>query len=143
MFSLLANELALLADAAQARAANGLAFRLKLLLAAGNRAAARRPAPRAASPSTCAASRRAAGGVVCGACEAGSFPLGEEAYGSWSARSGGPLAQAPDASERALRQAERAIGETAEHHAHVRLRPLLARMNAWNTRHRASCAMAL
>ena len=47
--------------------------------------------------------------------------------GSWSARSGAPLAQAPDGSERALRQVERAIGETAEHHAHVRLRPLLVR----------------
>ncbi len=29
------------------------------------------------------------------------------------------LAEAPEASERALRQAERAIAETAEHHAHV------------------------
>ena len=38
---------------------------------------------------------------------------------------GAPLAQAPDASDRALRQVERAIGETAEHHAHVRFRPLL------------------
>ncbi|MBV9799747.1 MAG: hypothetical protein JO039_17000, partial [Solirubrobacterales bacterium] len=38
---------------------------------------------------------------------------------------GQPLAEAPDASERALRQAERAIAEMAEHHAHVRLRPLL------------------
>ena len=46
--------------------------------------------------------------------------------GSWSARSGRPLAEAPDGSELALRQVERAIGETAEHHAHVRLRPLLA-----------------
>jgi DNA repair protein RecO (recombination protein O) len=38
---------------------------------------------------------------------------------------GEPLARAPQASERALRQAERAISETAEHHAHVRLRPVL------------------
>ena len=38
---------------------------------------------------------------------------------------GRPLAQAPAASDRALRQAERAIIETAEHHGHVRLRPLL------------------
>ena len=49
---------------------------------------------------------------------------------SSSARSGHPLAQAPDASERALRQAERAIGETAEHHAHVHLRPLLRDLRA-------------
>jgi DNA repair protein RecO (recombination protein O) len=35
---------------------------------------------------------------------------------------GRPLAQAPSAADRALRQAERAISETLEHHAHVRLR---------------------
>ncbi len=40
---------------------------------------------------------------------------------------GQPLAQAPDASEFALAQAERAITETAEHHANVRLRPLVGR----------------
>jgi DNA repair protein RecO (recombination protein O) len=34
-----------------------------------------------------------------------------------------PLAQAPAASPRALREAERAIGETLEHHAQLRLRP--------------------
>jgi DNA repair protein RecO (recombination protein O) len=36
---------------------------------------------------------------------------------------GSPLAESPAASVSALRQAERAIGETAEHHAHVRFRP--------------------
>jgi DNA repair protein RecO (recombination protein O) len=35
---------------------------------------------------------------------------------------GAPLAEAPDADVRALRQAERAITETAEHHAGVHLR---------------------
>ena len=35
---------------------------------------------------------------------------------------GSPLASTPAASERALRLAERAVRETAEHHAHVRLR---------------------
>ena len=39
---------------------------------------------------------------------------------------GRPLAEAPDAPERALRQAERAIVDTADHHAHVRLRPAMA-----------------
>jgi DNA repair protein RecO (recombination protein O) len=38
-----------------------------------------------------------------------------------------PLAEAPAASPRALREAERAIGETLEHHAHLRLRPAAAR----------------
>ena len=33
-----------------------------------------------------------------------------------------PLAEAPEAGERALRQVERAVGETLEHHAHVQLR---------------------
>ena len=67
----------------------------------------------------------AAGGVVCNACEAAAFPLGEESYRFLVGALGQPLAQAPDASEFALAQVERAITETAEHHAHVRLRPLL------------------
>ena len=50
--------------------------------------------------------------------------------GFWRARYdlslGRPLAEGPSGDSRVLRQAERAIGETAEHHAHVRLRPLLA-----------------
>jgi DNA repair protein RecO (recombination protein O) len=33
-----------------------------------------------------------------------------------------PLAEAPPAGAVALRQAERAVSETLEHHAHVRLR---------------------
>jgi len=64
----------------------------------------------------------AAGGVVCGACEAGAFPLGEEAHAFMTGALGASLAQAPDADVRALRQAERAITETAEHHAGVHLR---------------------
>ena len=126
VFRLLANELALLdADAAQARTANGLAFRLKLLLAAGI-------VPQLAACVVCGETEHlrgfsgAAGGVVCSSCEAASFPLGEDAYQFLVGALGAPLARAPDASELALRQAERAIAETAEHHAHVRLRPLLA-----------------
>ena len=34
------------------------------------------------------------------------------------------VAEAPDASPRALAQAERAILETLEHHGHIRLRPV-------------------
>jgi DNA repair protein RecO (recombination protein O) len=33
-----------------------------------------------------------------------------------------PLSDAPQAADRALAQADRALGETLEHHAHVRLR---------------------
>lgn len=127
VFRLLANELALLnADPTQSRAANGLAFRLKLLLAAGIM-------PQLASCAACGepehlrAFSAAAGGVVCSSCEAAAFPLGEESYRFLVGAVGSPLADAPEASELALRQAERAIGETAEHHAHVRLRPLLGR----------------
>ena len=40
---------------------------------------------------------------------------------------GRPLADAPDASPRALAQAERAIIDTLEHHAHLRLRPVGSR----------------
>jgi DNA repair protein RecO (recombination protein O) len=125
VFALLVNELGLLsADPVHARPANGLAFRMKLLLAAGI-------LPQLATCAGCGEQEHlsgfsaAAGGVVCGSCEAAAFPLGEESYRFLVAAVGTPLAQAPDASELALRQAERAISETAEHHAHVHLRPLL------------------
>jgi len=125
VFRLLANELSLLSsDPAHARPANGLAFRLKLLLAAGI-------LPQLATCAGCGETDHlrgfsaAAGGVVCGACEAAAFPLGEESYAFLVAALGRPLAEVPDASELALRQAERAITDTAEHHAQVRLRPLL------------------
>ncbi len=122
VYALLSNELALL-DGHPDRAgrANQLAFRLKLLVAAGL-------APVLAHCASCGERDHlsgfsgAAGGVVCPACEASAFALGEEAHGFLVEALGRPLAHAPDASERALRQAERAIGETAEHHAHVRLR---------------------
>ncbi len=126
VFTLLANELALLnADTAHARPSNGLAFRLKLMLAAGI-------VPQLAACAACGETEHlrafsaAAGGVVCAACEAAAFPLDEESYRFLVGALGRPLARAPAASDRALRQAERAIAETAEHHAHVRLRPLLA-----------------
>jgi DNA repair protein RecO (recombination protein O) len=128
VFRLLANELTLLgSDAAHARPSNGLALRLKLLLAAGI-------LPQLATCAACGEQEHlggfsaAAGGVVCNSCEAAAFPLGEESYQFLVAAVGTPLAQAPDASELALRQAERAISETAEHHAHVRLRPLVRAM---------------
>ena len=100
---------------------DALAFRLKLLVASGL-------APVLAHCASCGERDHlsgfsgAAGGVVCSACEASAFALDEEAHGFLVDALGRPLAQAPDASERALRQAERAIGETAEHHAHVHLR---------------------
>ena len=126
VFHLLANELALLdADPAQADEPGRLAFRLKLLLAAGL-------APHLAGCAVCGEREHvsgfsgAAGGVVCGACEGGSFPLDEAAHSFMVEALGRPLAEAPrGAPPRALRQAERAILETVEHHAHLRLRPAL------------------
>jgi len=126
VYALLSNELALL-DAAPERAgrANQLAFRLKLLLAAGL-------SPQLAACAACGEGDHlwgfsgAAGGVVCTACQASGFPLAEEAHTFLVEALGRPLASTPDAEERALRQAERAIGETLEHHAHVRLKPAAA-----------------
>lgn len=125
VFRLLANELALLsAGPVHAGPANGLAFRMKLLLAAGI-------VPQLAACATCGEPEHlrsfsaAAGGVVCSSCESSAFALDEDAYRFLVDALGQPLAEAPAATDRALRQAERAIGETAEHHGHVRLRPLL------------------
>jgi DNA repair protein RecO (recombination protein O) len=122
VYNLLCNELALLdADPARAGHANQLAFRLKLLLAAGF-------APQLAACASCGEREHlsgfsgAAGGVVCPACEAGSFPLDEASHEFLVAALGRPLAQTPAADERALRQAERAIADTVEHHAGIRLR---------------------
>jgi DNA repair protein RecO (recombination protein O) len=122
VFNLLCNELALLdAEPARATLANQLAFRLKLLLAAGL-------APQLAACAACGAREHlvgfsgAAGGVVCSACEASSFALDEAAHALLSGAIGAPLQATPAAPERALRQAERAIAETVEHHAGVRLR---------------------
>lgn len=142
VYALLGNELTLLAEqtkaggggpvavtAAQAGstpaaiAANALAFRLKLLLAAGI-------VPQLGSCANCGEREHlngfsaAAGGVVCSSCESAAFALDEEAYTFLVTALGRPLAAAPLASPRALQAAERAIRETAEHHAQVRLRPL-------------------
>ncbi|TMK38038.1 MAG: DNA repair protein RecO [Actinobacteria bacterium] len=123
VFHLLCHQLELLdAEPARAGRANQLAFRLKLLLAAGL-------VPQLQVCASCGDREHllgfsgAAGGVVCGACEASAFPLDQEAHDFLVAALGRPLAEVPEASDRALRQAERAIVETAEHHAHVQLRP--------------------
>jgi DNA repair protein RecO (recombination protein O) len=98
-----------------------LAFRLKLALAAGF-------VPELASCVRCGEAdglvgfSGAAGGIVCGACEGGAFELSGEAHRFMVEALGAPLAAAPPAGKGALRQVERAISETLEHHAHVRLR---------------------
>ena len=58
---------------------------------------------------------------MCASCEAGSFPLGAEAHAFLVGALAQPLSEAPEAPDRALAQADRALAETLEHHAHVRL----------------------
>jgi DNA repair protein RecO (recombination protein O) len=102
-------------------AAVGLAFRLKLALAAGF-------SPELASCARCGegegiiAFSGSAGGVVCGSCEGGGFPLSHEAHEFMVAALARPIAELPNAREMPLRQVERAITETLEHHANVHLR---------------------
>jgi DNA repair protein RecO (recombination protein O) len=128
VFNLLCRQLALLDERAGAdtERADGwsaaLAFRLKLLLAAGL-------APQLAACASCGEPEHlvgfsgAAGGVVCAACEAGSFALGQEAYTFMTEALARPLSESPRAQEAALAQVERAVAGTLEHHAHLRLMP--------------------
>ncbi len=125
-YNLLCNQLALLdADPAAATRAQSLAFRMKLLLAAGF-------APELSSCARCGEAEGlsgfspAAGGVVCGSCESGSFGLDADGHRFMVEALARPLSEAPEAPDRALAQADRAIGETLEHHAHVRLRRMVA-----------------
>lgn len=124
VFNLLCRQLALLNELPPAAGrGNSLAFRLKLLHAAGL-------APQLGACATCGDADHltgfsgSAGGVVCGACEAGSFVIGHEAYEFMKGSLGRTLAEAPSASEPALGQVERAISQMLEHHAHLRLAPV-------------------
>jgi DNA repair protein RecO (recombination protein O) len=105
--------------------AGSLSFRLKLLLAAGL-------APQLGACANCGEPEHlvgfsgAAGGVVCGACEAGSFAIDERAHGFMTEALGRSLTDAPAAPDPILGQVERAIAVTLEHHAHLRLMPAFA-----------------
>ncbi|HET9184956.1 MAG TPA: DNA repair protein RecO [Solirubrobacterales bacterium] len=123
-YNLLCRYLLLLDEPAPARPAAleaALSFRLKLALVAGF-------APELACCARCGGVEHlvgfsgAAGGVVCNGCEAGSFQLDEDAHRFMVEALAQPLSEAPRAEPRALRQVERAVGETLEHHAHVQLR---------------------
>ncbi|HEX5223965.1 MAG TPA: DNA repair protein RecO [Solirubrobacteraceae bacterium] len=131
VFNLLCRQLLLLdeqaaGDRVPLGLAGALAFRLKLLLAAGL-------APQLGACANCGESEHlvgfsgAAGGVVCGACEAGSFPFSQEAHDFMTSALGAPLSESQACGEQALAQVERAIGATLEHHAHLRLGPAAAR----------------
>ena len=88
----------------------------------GPRAAARRVrlVRRARAPQRLLAAPPAASSAR--ACEAGVVPARRGGARVPGRRLGRPLAETPAADERALRQAERAIAETLEHHAGVRWR---------------------
>ncbi|MBK5110394.1 MAG: DNA repair protein RecO [Thermoleophilia bacterium] len=95
-------------------------FRLKLALAAGF-------SPELSGCSRCGSTDHltafsgAAGGVVCPTCEANSFPFSGEAHQFMVDALGRPMSEVPGGDPAAVKQAGRAIGETLEHHAHVRL----------------------
>jgi DNA repair protein RecO (recombination protein O) len=131
VFNLLCRQLALLDERATGARlpsawSSALAFRLKLLLAAGL-------APQLGACANCGEQEHlvgfsgAAGGVVCSACEAGSFALGEDAYHFMTEALARSLGEAPVAEDPALGQVERAIAVTLEHHAHLRLMPAAGR----------------
>lgn len=107
-------------DGPASSGAGMVAFRLKLALAAGF-------SPELSGCARCGATDHmtafsgAAGGVVCPTCEAGSFPFSEDAHTFMVQALGRPLAELAPGSQSAVRQAGRAVNETLEHHAHVRL----------------------
>jgi len=123
-YNLLCRYLSLLDGEGETEASSlstSLSFRIKLTLAAGF-------APELSSCARCGEADHltgfsgAAGGIVCASCEAGSFPFSEGAHRFMIDAIAKPLAEAPSAGQQALHQAERAITETLEHHAHVQLR---------------------
>lgn len=125
-YNLLCRELQLLdAEPSAATPANLLAFRLKLLLAAGF-------VPELSACVRCGTGENgyagggfssAAGGVVCRDCRAADgFALSEAARSFMTAALGGTLRDAPVADAIALAQVDRALNGTLEHHAHVQLR---------------------
>jgi DNA repair protein RecO (recombination protein O) len=124
-YNLTANFLSLLdRDARAARRETGLAYRAKLLLAAGF-------APELSACVHCGATEDLvafsppSGGIVCRDCrEPGDFDFGAEAWEFMTGAAAAPLAEAPDASPDAQRQADKAIAETLAHHAHVRVRQI-------------------
>jgi DNA repair protein RecO (recombination protein O) len=123
VFHLLCRQLALLAcQPASATRGRALAFRLKLLAAAGL-------APQLGSCVSCGDPEHlvgfsgASGGVVCASCEAGAFALEQDAHRFMVQALGSPLTEAALGDERVLGQVERAVAHMLEHHAHVRLMP--------------------
>lgn len=127
VFNLLCRQLALFDEQpGESIRARSLAFRMKLLHAAGI-------APQLGACAHCGEAEHlvgfsgSAGGVVCGACEAGSFAIGAETHDFMTGSLASPLAEAPAATEPVLGQVERAIAAMVEYHAHLQLMPAVGR----------------
>lgn len=124
-YNLLCNFL-MLADAEPATVSRSLAlaFRLKLLLVAGF-------APELGECASCGTKDEligfsaAAGGVVCEDCLEDGFRCGEDVVQFMRDALGRSLSEAPAAEPAVLKDVDRAIVQTAEYHAHVRLRSAL------------------
>jgi DNA repair protein RecO (recombination protein O) len=155
VFNLLCRKLSLLDEnPAGATRASALAFRLKLLVAAGL-------APQLGACACCGEREHlvgfsgAAGGVVCSSCwtttdfaggaagRSGAFPLDERACEFMTEALGRPLSETPVSEERVLGQVERAVSETLEHHAHVRLMPATDRRSIPRSGHTARSPITL
>ena len=124
-YNLLCHELQLLdARPEAAGSANLLAFRIKLMLAAGFLPELADCA-RCGGPAGAGALRfsAAAGGVICHDCGAGDgFTLDTSARSFMARALASPLRDAPSATAPTLTQVERALSGTVEYHAHVRMR---------------------
>lgn len=126
-YNLLANSLtAIDANVSAATKSSQVAFRLKLLVAAGLQPCLDACAS-CGDDSGLVAFSGAAGGVVCAGCDRDSFPIRPAAVDWLVEALGVSVALAPNAGEIELRMAERCVNETVEHHANVRLRPAAAR----------------
>lgn len=124
VFNLLCSALAMLDQEPQkATDEFQVAFRLKLLLAAGF-------APQLAACASCGEADElvgfspAAGGVICASCEAGSFELDGQTHRFLTEALGSSLAQTPSADQRVISLADRAVSETAAHHGQVRFKAI-------------------
>jgi DNA repair protein RecO (recombination protein O) len=132
-YNLLCRELQILdADPSAAIPSNMLAFRLKLLLAAGF-------VPELGVCVGCGAEMTEvpvggfssqAGGVLCAGCATGgSLPLDETARAFMATALAEALKDAPTGEQSTLARVDRAVTGTLEHHAHVTLRSVATKAN--------------
>jgi DNA repair protein RecO (recombination protein O) len=131
-YNLLCHELQLLdAEPAAASSANLLAFRLKLILAAGFLPELGACTGCGAPPDGFVSFSPAAGGTVCRDCAgADDFSLSPAARSFMTVALAAPLRDVPAAEGATLGQVDRVVNSTLEHHAHVRLRSVRDHLRA-------------